>query len=782
VRLAALALGFATIGIQTLVLRELVATWQGDETSFGLTLAVWLVAAGTGSSLGARLFSADGRPRSHLAVALLLLGLLAPVSVLAARSGRLVLGAGSGEITGVLTVLIAALISAGPFAAAAGASFSLTVRSLSRTDPSRRPTSAARVYALEAAGAVLAGLVLSFILIPFSTAVAAAGLVTLALGSTGLALLAMPPDPGRGTHTPCVTRALRVTAVCVALAGVTLLTPAGDALEAATIRGQWMDRGFVLSRDSVHGRVVATRRGSQVALYENGVLASSAPDRLAAEEAVHLPMLMHKRPRRVLLVGGGLGGSVAEVLKHPSVTAVDYVELDPVLLSVAREAFGDSLLAGLDDPRVRVHYGDGRLYVRESNSVYDVLIVTVPDPITTQLNRFYTAEFFGEARRLLGDSGVLGMTVSGSENYVSPELSDLLLSIESSLAVAFERVALLPGDPCHLLAGGDSTRLLRDGASLSAIVEDRGIANSFMARHYLEDRLSAARLASFDATLARHTGPGLNSDLRPRGQLAGLVVRSILRTGSSRLLLSSRRVLNLPTVAVAAGALVLVFGLVPLLSQRRRGVRNGFDPAFARAIAISVVVVGFTEMSLEVSALVAYQSLYGLVYGRIALIAAAFMGGLALGGWLGTRLASRGALERRYLLLQTGITVVPVGFALAVTAFSAAASAGHAGAAFFPALVAASAVLAGIQFPLASAILLGRPGAAVTRQAGALYAADLLGAAFGAAATSLVLLPVLGAIGTMGALAMLNLAVLVALALTTERGRLRRDGLASYSP
>ncbi len=761
--LAALVLGFSTILVQTMVLRELMVAWLGDETSFGIALAAWLLSAGLGSAVGGRLFAADRAPRTRLAAVLAGLALLSPLSLLAARAGRTILGAHAGEVAGLGQLVVAAVLAVAPFALGAGAAFSLTIRVLTGHNadtgtaaPARRDA-VARVYALEAAGAVCSGVLLSFVLIPHLSPATIVGLCALLLT---IAALRFAPRAAPA----------RLTLILSGLTAVALLSPLGDTLDASTVRAQWSELGPVLSRDSVHGRVVATRRDGQMSIYESGVLTGSSPDRLAAEEAVHIPMLQHPAPERVLLVGGGLGGSIAETLKHPSVKRVDYVELDPALLAAAREAFRDSLLAGLADERVRTHHGDARLYIRTTRDRYDVIILNVPDPTTTQLNRFYTVEFFEETRRVLATDGVIALTVSGSANYISPELAELTLCLIESLRTVFPRVALLPGDPSHLVATAAAAPLVRSGAQLASEIERRGVDARFIARHYLEDRFSAARLEAADAAIGRATAKGLNRDLSPSGYLAGLVVRARLRGATGGLLHTARRAVNLTTLAALAGLLAIASGAVPrLLALRSSPMRTpeAQRASFARAAVLSVVVVGFSEMTLEMTAIVAYQSLYGYVYGHLALITAAFMLGLALGGWLGTRLASLPALNRGYILLQCGLTAVPVGFGVAVARLGSAASTGLGGAAISPGLVTASALPAGVQFPLAAAILRARGGSSETRQGGALYAADLFGAALGAIAASVVLLPVLGTVGTMTGLAVLNASVLVALACTT---------------
>jgi predicted membrane-bound spermidine synthase len=92
-----------------------------------------------------------------------------------------------------------------------------------------------------------------------------------------------------------------------------------------------------------------------------------------------------------------VNGSLAQALEHSSIRRVDYVELDPTVLQLARRYFPEEWPRLEADPRVHVHNMDGRLYIKTTAQKFDVIIVNLPDPQTAQLNRFYTAEFFREA-------------------------------------------------------------------------------------------------------------------------------------------------------------------------------------------------------------------------------------------------------------------------------------------------------------------------------------------------------------------------------------------------
>ncbi|HEY5481540.1 MAG TPA: hypothetical protein VIL39_08690 [Verrucomicrobiae bacterium] len=194
---------------------------------------------------------------------------------------------------------------------------------------------------------------------------------------------------------------------------------------------------------------------------------------------------MAQRPeaRRVLLVSGGVSGTAREILKY-GVPAVDYVELDPLILVLGRRY----VPANLADGRIRVINTDGRLFVKQTPEKYDVVIIDVPAPATAQLNRFYTVEFLAEVKRVLARDGVVGFALGQYENYVSPELARMLSSACLSAKQSFRNVLAIPGGRVFFLAS--------DGplyANIAARIEQRHVKTKLVNRHYLDGTASAFR-------------------------------------------------------------------------------------------------------------------------------------------------------------------------------------------------------------------------------------------------------------------------------------------------
>jgi spermidine synthase len=177
------------------------------------------------------------------------------------------------------------------------------------------------------------------------------------------------------------------------------------------------------------------------------------------------------------------------------------------------------------------------------------------------------------------------------------------------------------------------------------------------------------------------------------------------------------------------------------------------------AVPAAVGAVGLAEMVLEILILMGFQALHGYVYAEIGLIVAAFMGGLAIGAWTGTRRLARpvsGPRAAKRLLLGAlmGLTL---GSAVILLLFSLPVPVP---AAVFPLLGLLLAFAGGMAFPAAVAMMPGWPGTAT----GSLYGADLAGGCAGALLGALLFVPILGIPQTCAAVALIGLAGLVALA------------------
>lgn len=725
---AALALiGFTATVAQIVLMRELMVVFHGNELSLGLMLASWLAWTAAGSGLLGRLGQGVAQPARLVAMLEAAVSIAFPLSVTAARFSREVFRPVTGEMLGPGQMLAAGIAVLAPFCLLSGWLFAAGSRLRMRAAGEDTASASARVYVLEAAGSAAGGLVASLLLIRWLDSFAVAWL----LAAANL-LVAARLAFRRG--------------IAMAVAGLALIPGwvATRALENVSLRVLWRGLAVLESRNSPYGNLTVVETEGSRTLYETGLAAGTVPDPASAEESVHYALLQHPWPRHLLLIGGGWQGALGEALKHPSLERVDYVELDPAVLRVAERQFAGAWLAARNDPRVRVHALDGRLYVRRARERYDVIIVNLPEPETAQLNRFYTLEFFREAARRLDEGGVLSVRLRAAENYLSPELARLLGSVDATLRAVFAETAVLPGETVHFFAARRAGVLARDAGVLEQRLRARGIQTRYVREYYFRFRFTPARVRMLEEQMRVAGPPRLNRDFAPVGYYYGVTRWSAQ---------FDRRYRAALEVAARAGFASLAAGVfLAAAVVAWRAARHGGRGAAAVAIA----AMGFTLMALQVLLLVGFQVLFGYVYHQLALIVGAFMAGMALG----SRQALDCAKERdaRLLALSAALAAVSGIVLFAVLRSLAPASAGGAvwlaGHVAVPAVAAACGWMGGFQFPVASRLYFREgPRAGL----GALYALDLAGACAGALVTSGYLLPVFGYFKTACLLALVNL-------------------------
>ncbi|UCF94440.1 MAG: fused MFS/spermidine synthase [Desulfobacterales bacterium] len=124
----------------------------------------------------------------------------------------------------------------------------------------------------------------------------------------------------------------------------------------------------------------------------------------------HLPLLLHGRPRNVLIVGLGSGGTTWAVSRH-DVATIQVVELVPSVAEAAARYFGEVNHGVLNDPRVRLAIGDGRNYVLTTSEVYDVILTESVHPIYAGNGNLYSFEYFRLCRERLEENGIMSVWI-----------------------------------------------------------------------------------------------------------------------------------------------------------------------------------------------------------------------------------------------------------------------------------------------------------------------------------------------------------------------------------
>jgi len=743
VRCAIVLLGVGGITAQSVLLRELLVQYHGNEFSVGIIIGNWVAAAALGAFL-AGMVRRGGDPARQFVILTAVFTLSFPICIALCRMFKpfVAIQPGMGltisqlYFSSLLLVLFPAGLQGGLFIVATRLHAAVT---------GDGESASGMTYAIDSAGTMLGGLICTFLFVPLLSPMQVGGLLILLGGAVSLLL---PGVLNRGAGTaPLVACAMML------LTPLLLFSGAGGWIEKETISRQWQGGEIVSSRNSPYQNITIVRNEGELTVYTDGMPLTTLPnpDIVALEELAHIPALIHPEPRSILLAGGGSGGLPAELLKHPSVRRIDSLEPDPLLaelLSPLQQGADGSVA----DDRLRTHLRDGRRFLQNGGETYDLVLINIPLPRSLQSNRFYSREFFSLVRERLRPGGIVAFAAPGSTAYYSPELRQITAVLTATVAAVFPRVEIIPGESNIFLAFADSGGGLPAAPLLAQRLQQRGVATSLITPEHLAWRLDRSQADWFSGSMtAAHALPNL--DFSPRLLTANLAQQ-----------LSILNPLLKPLLAGLAGSgaggmaifTLLLAPLFLLLCSRRRG----------GALPLLIASSGMTAMLLELMLILVFQISSGVMFQAIALLIALFMGGVCSGSLVAT---ARPQADRRSLIAgEAGLFLLATALLCLFLTEGVKPLPTPPLAAGVALLLFAAGFFAGLQFPAAVRICRGVAGDGA---AGRIYAADLLGGWIGGLAGG-VLLPFAGFGPCCAVLAAVKLSGLLMLLFRRETGKI----------
>ena len=642
-------LGVFSILAQTLIFRELMANFYGNELFSALMLGGWLIWVGTGSLLFSKFFDPKSpfpdpkNPRtkirkinagkilicSHLLGPLVLFLTLVWINFLGTALPAV------GEIPNLLPGLAGAVFVSLPLGIILGIQFAAGVKLLKN---------AGQGYFWENLGFVLGGLILGFLLINL-----------------------IPPLPF------------------------------------------FKDQNLIEQKNSPLAQLTVTQFDSQYNFYQNSTPAFTSQIDLSLEETAHLPLLFHPRPQKVLVVGGSLN-ILKELSKH-SLSQIYFLEPDPQLIALEKKY----LL--IENSPAKILNTDARYFLQETSEKFDVIILNLPDPSSLLINRLYTQQFLENIKRRLSPEGLVFLSLSFSPSFPNQELKYLNISVFQTLIQVFPQVKILAKENIIYLA------------SLNPLAKrELNVPTQFLTKDYLEYILENPRNSFFRERFEKADKEFINSDFAPWGYfLTNLFWLSHFQPHLSGFLLKHIQKITW----LLAGALLLVLAGFSFKNRKN-----------ASSLALySMAITGFSFLAFETLVLFLYQTFSGYLYYRVSILIALAMLGLAGGT----------AFSQKYLFF----TLKKIHLALALL-FLIALVPFYSKSAFLFFLLISAGFFTGALFPLANQIYLFKPQTAIQKNIGAVYAADLMGAALAGLLFPTLFIPVLGLLPSMAFLFVLN--------------------------
>jgi len=164
--------------------------------------------------------------------------------------------------------------------------------------------------------------------------------------------------------------------------------------------------GIIEQYDSEFQRIefFQTRPFGKMLVLDGVIMCTEWDEHAYHEMIVHVPMFTHPSPEKVLVIGGGDGGTVREVLKHSSVKQVDLCEIDEHVVRLSRKHI-PQMASGLGDRRVRIVAEDGAKFVKDNKNTYDIILVDSSDPIGPA-EVLFSEDFYASMKESLTEGGI----------------------------------------------------------------------------------------------------------------------------------------------------------------------------------------------------------------------------------------------------------------------------------------------------------------------------------------------------------------------------------------
>jgi spermidine synthase len=734
-----IVMGISGIVAQILLLRELLISFYGNELSIGIILANWLLLESVGAFfLGKQIDKTRAKIELFIFVTLLF-SVFLPGAVYLTRISKNLFSGTPGETVGISRIFFSSFLVFLPICLTHGALFTFGCKihsSFTNKDSARAgypASSIGKVYIYETIGTISGGILFTFLLIPYFQSLEIA--FFLAILNIGLCVF-VGLGFWAGNYLFSRKLLLALSAVLCIVFTVILLSPLCGSMHQRSLNARWPGQNVVYYKNSIYGNIAVSENQGQYTFFSDGVslITIPTPDIAAIEEFAHFPLLFHRDPKRILIISGGAGGMINEILKY-DIENIDYVELDPLILKAVRMFSIGLTSKELTDPRVNIQHKDGKVFIKETSSTYDLIFIGLGEPATLNVNRLFTKEFFSLISHRLNPDGIICFSLCGSTTYLSDETKNLNACILNALDQAFRHTRVIPGDKNNIYMGSNTVDLVRvDEHLLIERLKLRNIQTKFISDFHIGYRLEGQWYRWFVDSLKNATKK-VNQDFRPIATFFSLSHWNNMLSPSTQPLFKIIEKLNLKFFVI----LLILIGTIAAVSTPR------MKQPLRLSIPVCIAATGFSGMLFDLIIIFAFQIIYGYVFYWLGLLVSVFMAGTLAGGLWSVKHMDTVKNESSFFLATEAAIVI---FALLLAPIIRIYGYGTLTALFFKIIFLAVPVipgfLVGVQFPLANKIYLSRNKTETSTTAGLLYSSDLLGGWISGMIGGVILLPVLG--------------------------------------
>lgn len=714
-------IGLSGIVAQVVLLRELLVSFYGNELTLGLILANWILLEATGVFVIGKFIDKINNKINIFVILEVIFSLSLPVSIYLSRVIKPVSGVSFGEAVALSRIFYYTLFIMLPVGFCHGALFSCSCRLYSSftKDPAQ---AIGKIYAWETIGTIIGGAALTAFFIPKLNSFQIVFIISIANLIVCFVFF---------------NRISRVFKYAVLACGVLImyiaLSVGPNRINYLAVEKQWEGLKVLDYQNSIYGNIVVAEKDRQRTFFYNGlpIITTPYPDMTFVQEFGNIPLLFHPKAKDVLVISGGAGGLINEILKHP-IEQLDYAELDPAIIKVLKKYPSVLTEKELADSRVNIANKDGRLFVMNTPFSYDLVLLGLSGPADLSANRIFTQEFFCLVKKKLKNNGILAFYLPGSLTYVSGELRDLNACILNGLKKTYAYVRIIPGDYNIFLASDSASLNNVDSGLIEQRLRQDNINADILTPGYIDYRLDKSRLEWFDHSLIGATKK-VNRDFAPFAVYQMLTLWN--KQFSMPLTHALRTLGGLKTSNILLIVLLITAALLFVFYYNKKLSGSG--------VAYSIATTGFFGMMMNLILIFSFQVIHGYVYYWIGLLISVFMAGAACGSIIMSMNAAK-IKNSLSLFVKLELMIILFSYLAVIIIINSAMLKQQLLLSFFAALFLISGMLAGLEFPLAAKMYLDKSNKQVGTASGVLYFCDLMGGWVAGMVGGVVLLPVLG--------------------------------------
>lgn len=399
---------------------------------------------------------------------------------------------------------------------------------------------------------------------------------------------------------------------------------------------------------------------SQLLVISNGQILASYPEVITADRETALVISQNTLPKNILIFGYGVENLIASLLKFP-VDNITYCLEDKVYYENIYRALPDALKLALDSRRVNIVFNSPRIFLKNNTQKFTLAIVYTNDPNNLVTNAFFTKEFYRLVQDNLSNDGFLATRITSGENFQGNEVKNYGASVYYTLKEVFPKIIVAPGDTNWFFAGQSKSEITDDPLVLANRLQEIIPAQfSFLPESFksifIRDRIEFTRKLYEENTLFKKTQL-VNSDKRPLTFLLNILMlgkysNSYLAQFFQNIYRGGFLLFFIP---------VIIFILMRFIFLWR--IENIYFKRQLFNIKLFQFFSGFIGFSFQLILIFLFQNHFGTIFHYIGLVNALFMLGLCLGGIVMAKLLKKYTVPRLIIfILISQIVIMLLGY------------------------------------------------------------------------------------------------------------------------